>query len=493
MAREVTLLLGPPGTGKTTAALNEVDKAIKSGVNPSKIAFMAFTKKAATEAIQRASDRFNLTYKELPYFRTLHSLAYKQLGLNRKNVMNPVHYDELGDILGLKFNVKYNYLIEHPSAGESLGDKCMRVYSMAKAKDISVEEQWYNSDEIDLSLSQMLKFEKELNAFKYKYGLLDFTDMLSKVDHHSNLNLDFCIIDEAQDLTPQQWKFARNIFKNVPKILICGDDDQAIFVWAGADPIQLSRLKGDRLVLPKSYRLPVKVHDLCNNIVNRINRRINKNWESSDNIGSVDWINDISELDLSNGTWMLLARHHNQLNDYVSQLKQLGFVYYYNHKWSNEDDYVKAVLLYERLRSGNKLSLDQLKLIADYTPGLNLPKLDDDYEYTDIFKHLMNGLNRPDWMSVLTRLSVEEREYIRLCKRNGESLVNPGRITVATIHAVKGGEAENVCILTDYNTKVYEMFEKDPDTEYRVLYVGLSRSSDKLFLLTPKTLYHYQI
>ena len=69
-------IFGPPGTGKTTALLDMVDKALSSGVSPNKIAFLAFTRKAANEAKERACERFKLdTQKDLQYFRTLHSLA----------------------------------------------------------------------------------------------------------------------------------------------------------------------------------------------------------------------------------------------------------------------------------------------------------------------------------------------------------------------------------------------------------------------------------
>ena len=43
-------IFGPPGTGKTTSLLDMVDKALSSGVSPNKIAFLAFTRKAAHEA-----------------------------------------------------------------------------------------------------------------------------------------------------------------------------------------------------------------------------------------------------------------------------------------------------------------------------------------------------------------------------------------------------------------------------------------------------------
>ena len=60
-----TIVLGPPGTGKTTTLLNEVDKYLKQ-TDPDKIGYFSFTQKAANTK-QETEPCLNLIYQKMTY------------------------------------------------------------------------------------------------------------------------------------------------------------------------------------------------------------------------------------------------------------------------------------------------------------------------------------------------------------------------------------------------------------------------------------------
>ncbi len=76
--------------------------------------------------------------------------------------------------------------------------------------------------------------------------------------------LDVVFIDEAQDLCALQWRMVHKICDKALQVYVSGDDDQAIYRWAGADVEHLIGLAGERKVLQRlidvlgSYKIVLK-------------------------------------------------------------------------------------------------------------------------------------------------------------------------------------------------------------------------------------------
>ena len=130
-----TIVLGPPGTGKTTTLLNKVDDYLKE-TDPDKVGYFAFTQKAAYEARDRAIKKFNLTEDDLPYFRTLHSLAFNNLGLKEENVMNELHYKAIGQTCGIQIQYA-SYERDAWNGIFSSSSEYLNLINLARVKRIS--------------------------------------------------------------------------------------------------------------------------------------------------------------------------------------------------------------------------------------------------------------------------------------------------------------------------------------------------------------------
>ena len=428
MIRNVQVILGPPGTGKTTTLLRIVEDALSRGVPPERIAYLAFTRKAAYEAQERAMTQFGFDEARFPFFRTLHSLAFRELGLQRDEVMTNKHYRQLGKALGVEFKGIYDEdLGVH--TGDGLGDKCSRVESLARVGLRTVDEQ-YNLESVnDLTLHAVRQYDRALRVYKKDLGLFDFTDMLQA--YHSELDIDICIIDEAQDLSSLQYRMAIKAAMGAKEVYIAGDDDQAIFGWAGADVNKFLNLTGERMVLPQSYRIPRSVHSLALDIVSRIKKRYSKPWSPRTDLGLVEYIADEQQIDFSReGTWLCLSRSKYLLNRYKKCVRQQGYAYSYNGQNSLDSEETQAIQSWENLRRDKPITLYEAKNMIQFFVERPRLKKKDKYFFKDF--QLPDAAKEYDWMKMLRMIPAEEREYLRSCLRNGEkffySLIVTGKL-----------------------------------------------------------------
>ena len=127
----MNIILGPPGTGKTTRLLTLVEEFLEKGIAPDRIGYFSFTRQAALEAISRAAIRFRLSEKDLPYFRTLHSLAYLQLGFGKSNVMVYKHYEDVSDWLKIGGFVETMKSTDGPFVDFGYGDQATKMKEAA--------------------------------------------------------------------------------------------------------------------------------------------------------------------------------------------------------------------------------------------------------------------------------------------------------------------------------------------------------------------------
>jgi DNA helicase-2/ATP-dependent DNA helicase PcrA len=339
-----------------------------------------------------------------------------------------------------------------------------------------------------------------LQSYKNRLRLYDFTDMLELFVNESSRfcpSLSVSFIDEAQDLSPLQWDVAHVIEKYSEKIYCAGDDDQAIYKWAGADVEHFIGLDGGYEVLEQSYRVPQNIHPIASRISNRIHKRVPKTYLPRPDEGTFKRVYDINDLDFSEGTWLVLAQAGYFLSDMVETLRSRGHLFAYHGHRSISQKISEAVNGWEQMRKGRAIPTPIARVVYAYMSVGNrvkrgfkkLPHLADD-ETVGLEElqqhHGLFATNDMIWHEAMDKIPDNERAYITALLRRGEKFNSTPRITLSTIHGSKGGEAENVVLFTDISPAASKAAESDPDELHRVFYVGVTRTKKNLYLIEPE-------
>lgn len=495
IVEDQTLILGPPGCGKTTRALNIVEAELAAGVEPNRIAYVSFTKKAMEEAISRATSRFNYKETDFCYFRTLHSTCFRMLRLRRGDVMGKAHFEELGGLLGYKFSKRKDDDGGGIRTDSGEGNKLLDISNLARNRMVTLADQWHEVNDCDVDFFALQRLHDSFAQYKAFHNVLDYTDMLEQVvKEQLAANVDVVVIDEAQDLSRLQWAACQAMFKNAKRVYIAGDDDQAIYRWSGADVEQFLKLGGEREVLGHSYRLPRSVHSLACRTIAGVKHRFDKQWVARDDEGMIERLPHLDAVQFSDTeSTYVLARAGYMLNDAESMLRKSGRIYTTRYGDSSVvADQYHAIRDWERLRKGATVSGHAVGNIYSYLrPGTGIQRgykgdnqLDPEAQYSAAELREHHGLIADGiWHDALDGIALNTREYYLTALRAGAKLNEAPRIRISTIHSAKGGEADNVILLTGMSQRSYNSYQRDPDDEIRVFYVGMTRARKRLTLI----------
>lgn len=495
------IVLGPPGTGKTTRLLSLVESELENGTSPDRIGYVSFTKKAASEASMRAAEKFSLDRRQLRYFRTLHSMCFQSLGLSNSDVFEGKKVLEFGDWIGVRLS-EFRGMDDTTMFGFSQGDRALFMENLSRVMQTPLRK-LYDDDSDGLSWVMVDRLARGLAEFKKAENLVDYTDMLelfAKSDWTPNLEVLF--VDEAQDLSILQWRVVEKLASTARRVVVAGDDDQAIYRWAGAAVEHFVDMPGTVTTLGKSWRVPPEVQAVSSDVIARVRNRREKTWSPVDRSGRVTRVMSEDDVDWWSDDILVLARNAFVFRELEKGLRSDGIIYEKKGYSSVKRATLDAVRIWEKLRTGEPVPSDDARtvyqLLASGT-GVKrgyktLPGVPPDQPVTLDWLKENGGLVRDEiWHEALERIPRDEMLYMLRARQKGEKMSGNPRVRLSTIHGAKGGEAEKVVLMTDMASRTFNEMRYMPEDEARVWYVASTRAKSELVIVEPSSRMFYDI
>jgi DNA helicase-2/ATP-dependent DNA helicase PcrA len=456
-------IYGPPGTGKTTALVSIVARAVERGYRPFDIVLLSHTRAAAREAGAR-------TGMPAENMSTLHSLAFRMLGLSRSQV---VDFSKLRDFSEL-VNVPIKGGDINSDEGIEIGDEYLGVINLAASLMRPIDEV-YDTMNRPGQPAEFKMFHTAYGKWKESKGFLDFNDMLVRYNSDFRpINAPVLMVDETQDLSPLQWSIIRQLAQGAKLVYMAGDDDQAIYVWGGADAHGMATYHtlwgGQIKVLAQSYRVPRAVHAMAQNVVSRIKQRHTKEYAPRDADGGINRYGDIGHIEIDKRQTMILYRNHSVRKGIEEWLMSRHILYrtVSGRPGPLDSKYGKGIAAVNKATAGGELdAADRRAIEAVATAaGKKLLANDDSKE-----------IGRAGWRKVVALPDFLYDYY------SGVDFNTAIDVQLGSIHSSKGKEADRVILHTGMTNRTEQGMDADPDSEARVWYVAITRAKEQLDII----------
>jgi superfamily I DNA/RNA helicase len=472
-APDVVVHLAAAGAGKTTAIMDEMTKLL-TVYRPDEIAFVTYTRKGVAYGIERAlQTNPQLTADDLVYFKTLHALCFRELGLKYASIITRADMEKFNQLVG------FNVTLRDANELQTDDDKLLTRYDAIRSGSTkgvfvhgSFDEERYH------------RLVRAYEEFKARNYLVDFYDCLLKFRDAGQpvRGIKAAFIDEAQDLTMLQWEVCQLAFSACEKVRISGDDYQALFSYLGASPRTLVALAGRYRTVKheSSYRLSRAVYRFARGVTGLISDKVEKDFKPVKDLeGFVNKVadrrivihrirEDLAEHGVQPYRWYLLFRNNCFIDEIADLLEQYTIPYHTAKGFCLDVRMLSRIRRYYNFRKKGFSSGEALKAFCE-----KFRITDIDAEFTE--SDLIPANRMFVYFDYVQKYGLDALE---------EMAEKEPFLLLSTVHRVKGSEADYVGVFLDCTRRVEENALVHVDEELRVLYVACTRSRIGLYLIS---------
>ena len=510
--RGPALVIAGPGTGKTRILTERIAHLIKDlNINPQNILAITFTRQAAGEMQKRLSQLLDENQVNDLTISTFHALGL--------------------DILSSHFDRNF-YIIDDNDKRHILSTLGVAKNQLSKYINLisQIKNTFTNPTDLD---QETAKIFNDYQKFLEQNNLLDFDDLIYKtvnlLEENSDLRqqlqqkYQWILIDEFQDINLAQYKFLKLISSADKNLFAIGDPNQSIYQFRGSDNrlIQqfIEEFQPAIYKITTTYRVPQNIIDASLSVLRAdhgltsltkgvkvvispqatdkseaefIARQIEKlmggvgffsiDSQVSDGFGS-------KTLGFSDFAILVRTRHQFEaieraLMDHNLPYQVVGSSpFYLNPPYSQIIDVLKFLAYPENSFFRQKIS--HLQHVIQYLKtGQPLKQL-----VIDIAKILKISIDQIEkLLNIIEKNKFDLKQLLTFLEISyGQDEFNPDIESVAlmTLHASKGLEFKVVFIpgLED-GLLPYTLYRDDVDIdeERRLLYVGMTRAKERLYL-----------
>jgi ATP-dependent DNA helicase Rep len=271
------LVLAGAGSGKTSVITRKIAWLIQEcGMQPTRIAAVTFTNKAAREMKARVAALLKGTDAKGLSISTFHTLGLtilrKELATSGYKPGFSIHDSE--DSL--------NLIRESLRGHKGLTPESVQWQISAWKNALLSPEQAAAGSEGDVLLSTAARVYAEYQRSLKAFNALDFDDLILQPvyllrDHPEvrarwQQQVRYLLVDEYQDTNAGQYELVKQLVGSGGALTVVGDDDQSVYAWRGARPENLHQLKDDYthlkvIKLEQNYRCTGRILKAANQLI----------------------------------------------------------------------------------------------------------------------------------------------------------------------------------------------------------------------------------
>ncbi|MCA8922811.1 MAG: UvrD-helicase domain-containing protein [Planctomycetes bacterium] len=271
------LILAGAGSGKTRVITSRIAALIDRGVDPEQIVAITFTNKAAGEMGERVEALLPKGSAQ-PRVQTFHAFAVRLLRRFADRIGFPRGFSILDrdDLLALvrEAALAAGVDVKRTSAPDL-------AHGIGRAKERLDDAAYIAEADSDLKLA-IAKTLPKYRMLQRIRGGMDFEDLVAGavqlLEEHPDVRaqvlgeIRYVLVDEYQDTNHAQYRLARLLAGESCNLAVCGDPDQSIYGWRGADMGNILRFEADFpgakvVLLEENYRSTATILTAANALI----------------------------------------------------------------------------------------------------------------------------------------------------------------------------------------------------------------------------------